>query len=47
MFKDIAKKKATKLIPVRFIAICPNGHIEDFPFMEWVHGSLPPEGHHN
>lgn len=26
-------------IPVRFVAICPKGHIEDFPFMEWVHGS--------
>jgi hypothetical protein len=25
------------LIPSRFIAICPKGHIEDFPFMEWVH----------
>ena len=25
------------LIPMRFIAACPNGHIEDFPFMEWVH----------
>jgi len=26
------------LIPVRFIVICKtHGHIEDFPFMEWVH----------
>lgn len=25
------------LIPVRFVAICGRGHIEDFPFMEWVH----------
>lgn len=25
------------LIPNRFIAVCPKGHIEDFPFMEWVH----------
>lgn len=25
------------LIPSRFIAICEKGHIEDFPFMEWVH----------
>lgn len=29
--------KRRKLIPVRFIAICPQGHIEDFPFEEWVH----------
>ncbi|MEY3948606.1 MAG: hypothetical protein RL512_1417, partial [Bacteroidota bacterium] len=26
-----------KLIPVRFISICPHGHLEDFPFEEWVH----------
>ena len=26
-----------RLIPSRFIAVCPKGHIEDFPFMEWVH----------
>ncbi len=26
-----------KLIPERFILICPNGHIDDFPVAEWVH----------
>jgi len=26
-----------KLIPERFIVICPNGHIDDFPVAEWVH----------
>lgn len=25
------------VIPVRFVAICGRGHIEDFPFLEWVH----------
>ena len=25
------------LIPSRFIAVCPKGHIEDFPFMDWIH----------
>ncbi|MCD4785237.1 MAG: DUF1998 domain-containing protein [Candidatus Eremiobacteraeota bacterium] len=25
------------LIPSRFIAVCSGGHIEDFPFMDWVH----------
>ena len=25
------------LIPSRFIAVCPKGHIEDFPFMRWLH----------
>ena len=25
------------LKPVRFLVICKNGHIDDFPFFEWVH----------
>ncbi|HAQ38845.1 MAG TPA: hypothetical protein DCQ58_10090 [Saprospirales bacterium] len=33
----IAERKRRKLIPVRFITICSEGHIEDFPFEEWVH----------
>lgn len=26
-----------KLIPERFIVICPDGHIDDFPVAEWLH----------
>lgn len=26
-----------KMIPVRFVAACEKGHIQDVPFMEWVH----------
>lgn len=44
---EIAERKRQRLIPVRFIAICPHGHIQDFPFMEWVHGGTQPEGQHN
>jgi hypothetical protein len=44
---DVRPTKRQRLIPVRFIAICPHGHIQDFPFMEWVHGSTPVEGVHN
>lgn len=29
------------LIPVRFLAVCDLGHIQDFPFMEWVHRDVP------
>jgi len=29
------------LIPVRFITACDVGHIQDFPFMEWVHRETP------
>ena len=25
------------LIPERFVAVCPKGHIEDFPIEEWIH----------
>lgn len=26
-----------KMIPERFIVVCPEGHIDDFPVAEWVH----------
>lgn len=29
--------KRPRLIPVRFICACEKGHIDDFPFVEWVH----------
>lgn len=29
--------KRQYLIPVRFVAVCGQGHIEDFPFLEWAH----------
>lgn len=35
--ESIPPKRRPRLIPSRFIAVCPMGHIEDFPFMEWVH----------
>ena len=25
------------LIPERFVVVCPNGHIDDFPIAEWIH----------
>jgi hypothetical protein len=30
------------LIPVRFVAACDIGHIQDFPFLEWVHRDATP-----
>lgn len=41
-WKDGRKCSATgkfrrKMIPERFIVICPEGHIDDFPIAEWVH----------
>ncbi|MEV0365094.1 DUF1998 domain-containing protein [Nocardia fusca] len=26
-----------KLVPARFVIVCEKGHIDDFPFWEWVH----------
>lgn len=34
---SIPERMRPYLIPSRFIAVCPKGHVEDFPFMEWVH----------
>jgi hypothetical protein len=33
------KKKKHKLIPERFIVVCSDGHIDDFPIAEWVHNN--------
>jgi len=34
--------KTRYLVPVPIIALCPHGHIQDFPWREWVHGSPKP-----
>lgn len=31
------EKRRPFLIPVRLVAVCDDGHIEDFPFIEWLH----------
>ena len=30
-------KNHRKMIPERFVVVCENGHIDDFPVAEWVH----------
>ncbi len=41
----LSKKKATRLVPVRFVTACANGHLDDFPWNWFVHkrrgGSCP------
>lgn len=32
-----------KLVPSRFVIVCENGHIDDFPFWEWVHRGVDRE----
>ncbi len=42
---DGKSKFKSKMIPVRFVAACPSGHIQDVPFKEWVHnGHVPNDG---
>jgi hypothetical protein len=38
LHKNMTEARKPRVVPVRFVAVCPKGHIEDFPFMEWVHG---------
>lgn len=33
------RKCGKAIIPSRFVAACANGHLEDFPYFWWVHGS--------
>lgn len=35
------KQKRPYMIPVRFVAACECGHLQDFPFIEWVHRDSP------
>lgn len=37
----VQRKRRPWLIPVRFVAACQRGHIQDFPFVEWVHRGQP------
>ena len=30
-------RRKRKLVPERFVVICPDGHIDDFPVAEWIH----------
>ena len=42
---DGKSKYKSKMNPVRFVAACPSGHIQDVPFKEWVHnGVIPNDG---
>ncbi len=31
------RKNPPKTVPVRFLSVCEKGHIDDFPFYEWIH----------
>lgn len=35
---DASSKLRDELVPLRFICVCSNGHVQDFPWVEWPHG---------
>lgn len=37
-----SKRKKLRMAQIRFIAVCSDGHIQDFPWIEWVHRSASP-----
>jgi hypothetical protein len=37
-----SKRKPPRMSQVPFVAICTHGHLDDFPFREWVHRSRSP-----
>ena len=38
---SLAERQRPYLIPLRIVAVCGLGHIQDFPFEEWVHQDRP------
>lgn len=47
IFKNLCNGCSVPLIPSRFVLCCPNGHIDDFPYFNWVHaGSQRTDGDH-
>lgn len=38
-----AKKKTRYVLQVPFVAICAHGHLQDFPWREWVHRTAEPD----
>lgn len=41
--EDRQARGGPRMSQVPFVTICPHGHLDDFPFAEWVHRSLRPE----
>lgn len=41
IFKNLCNTCGIPLIPSRFVICCANGHIDDFPYFNWVHAGSP------
>jgi hypothetical protein len=40
---EVHEKRRPRVLPVRFVAVCPAGHIEDFPWHAWAHSKAGEE----
>jgi hypothetical protein len=36
---NASKRKRWRMAPLRFVAVCEHGHIEDFPWVAWAHST--------
>lgn len=36
---SLTEKRRPSMLPLRFVAVCASGHIEDFPWNAWAHSS--------
>src|SRR5271156_6031468 len=43
-FKNTCNDCGLGLITSRFVICCAKGHIDDFPYFNWVHAGSPPAG---
>lgn len=41
IFKNLCNACGIPLIPSRFVICCPKGHIDNFPYFNWVHAGSP------
>jgi hypothetical protein len=41
------KGTAPTAVPARFVLACANGHLDDFPWLQFVHNSMEPEAGHS
>ncbi len=37
--KTLGKARDRVAVPARYLIACTNGHLDEFPYVEWVHGS--------
>lgn len=48
IFKNLCNACGVPLVPSRFVICCGKGHIDDFPYFNWVHaGSQRTDGDHH